>query len=137
MAEYEVADLERSGMDVMLMIAPESLLVLGGAEGRAFVPFLKEVEILKPELILRGFLEHPDPGRAECDLWEQGRLCVVYHEERSFTSGTARSGSVGPEHRLQVVGPLLAVLLQAVISSGPEALQNLGISPFRLPITLG
>jgi hypothetical protein len=59
-SEHEVTYLKRSVADELLMIALQGLLILSNTEDGTLPPFIEEVNILMPDLIMRGFVVDRD-----------------------------------------------------------------------------
>jgi hypothetical protein len=88
--EDQIIHLELSALHEPLVIAPERLLVACIFNSRLPSSLIDQVDILTPELVLRGFVVCLDTQRAHGDFWGKDGLGPIHHEERRLSLGSTR-----------------------------------------------
>jgi hypothetical protein len=113
------------------------LLVLGGTKGSLDPSFLKEYDVVLPELFLHVFVESAYLGPLVHDLRGENSFRPVDQEEQGLSGGPTWCGPVCPKDWLEMFRPLLAVVLQVFEGPSLEPLEDLGVGPFGLAVALG
>jgi hypothetical protein len=81
-SEHQIIHLELATMHELLVIAPERLTVPCILESCLPSLLVDEVDIITPELVLRGFVVCLNTGGDHGDLWRDNDLSPVHQEER-------------------------------------------------------
>jgi hypothetical protein len=80
--EHEAAHLELPATHEPLVIAPEHLMVPCFLDSCLPSSLINEVDVITPELVLRGFVICLDTGGTHGDFWGKDSLSSVHQEER-------------------------------------------------------
>jgi hypothetical protein len=86
--EDQIIHLELPASHERLVVVPERLPVACIFNSSLSSSFIDQVDILTPELILRGFVICPDTQRAHGDFWGKDGLSPIHHEERRLSRGS-------------------------------------------------
>jgi hypothetical protein len=86
--EDQIIDLEFSASHEPLVLAPERLSVACIFNSRLPSSLVNQVDVLTPELVLRGFVVCLDTQRAHGDFWGKDGLGPIHHEERRLSHGS-------------------------------------------------
>jgi hypothetical protein len=83
--ENQIIHLELSASHEPLVVTPERLPIMCIFKSRLSSSLIDQVDILTPELVLRGFIVCLDMQRAHGDLRGEDNLSHIHHEERRLT----------------------------------------------------
>jgi hypothetical protein len=86
-SEHQIIHLELPTMRKPLVIAPEHLAVSCISESCLPSCFIDKVNIIAPELVLRGFVVCLNTGRDHGDLWGDNSFNPIHQEERRLPRG--------------------------------------------------
>jgi hypothetical protein len=92
--EDQIIHLGLSASHEQLVVASERLPVACIFNSRLSSSLIDQVDIITPELVLRGFIVCLDTQRAHGDFWGKGGLSLIHHEERRISRGSTGRCSV-------------------------------------------
>jgi hypothetical protein len=96
----EIADFEGAWAYAAAMIATQSLLVSGGAQGGLATGFLEEQQVGPSRAVLTSLVEGEDSRRAVLELRRKDYFNSVDEEEGSLTGRLGCRCVDRPQHRL-------------------------------------
>jgi hypothetical protein len=88
--EEKIIHLELFALHEPLVVAPECLSVTCIFNSRLPSSLIYQVNIVTPELVLRGFIICRDTQRAQGDFGGKDGLGPIHHEERRLSHGSTR-----------------------------------------------
>ena len=94
----------------------------------------KQQQVVVAQLVQLGLLEGQDSRRAMGDLAGEDSFSAVDEGERRFTSGLCWRGADGPEHRWELIDPVLAAGLEAVETPCLETFEHLSVGSLGLSV---
>ena len=130
----KVPCLEGARADMAAVVAMEILLVPCRSQGCIAAEPFEQQQVVVAELVQLGLLEGQDSRRAMGDLAGEDSFSAVDEGERHFTSGLCWRGADGPEHRWELIDPVLDAGLKAVETPCLETSEHLSICSLGLPI---
>ena len=112
--QAEVSCFEGARADVAAVVATEILLLPCRSQGRIAAEPLKQQQVVVAEFVQLSLLEGQDSWRAVGDLAGENSFSAIDEGERRLTSGLCWRGADGPEHRGELIDPVLAAGLEVV-----------------------
>ena len=104
------------------------------SQGRIVAEPLEQQQVVVAEFAKLSLLKGQDSRRAVGDLTGENSFSTIDKGERRLTSGLCWRGADGPEHRGELIDPVLAAGLEVVETPCLEALEHLGVGTLSLPV---